>query len=347
MQMTRRISRRSVSGGSPEDLSNDAQKSPVIVPATSATDLLGENIGLSKSTDLQEQLDGLRDQFVKAMSKQQGQNVKYTAVQSLNKQLSSSYFKNLQVIIDVSKLLSSYVEFLDIVKSQTSQLQVEMDKLGPSDFDYVKNLTTEKIFSLSDEFKKSAAELKALYMQYNMKDEIDKIKFAEDEFKNTIQLANDTYNKLSDGASPLSDRPSAPSKPLEEQTSSNASNSKKSNTNSNRKNAPKSSNSNSKPNTSPSPKQDTSSEKKPDTNRHSGPVYRPTPAIAGPKSSATSSEGAPKFTPSSTKPPTSSSPSPATPGTKPDTNKTVATSEFVPMKFGKRPLSNTKKTFQK
>jgi hypothetical protein len=346
--MVRRISRRSVSGGSSEDLPSDTPKSPVVVPTNATSNLLGENIGLSKSTDLQEQLDGLRDQFIKAMAKQQGQNVKYTAVQSLNKQLSTSYFKNLQVIIDISKLLSSYVEFLDIVKSQTSQLQVEMDKLGPSDFDYVKNLTTERIFSLNDEFKKSAAELKALYMQYNMKDEIGKIDMAEQEFKNTIDLADNTYQRLSNGSSLLSDKALTPSKPLEEQNT----NAKPNSSVHVRKNAPK-------PNTSTNSKPEQDLSQKPDSKPDSKPDEKPAQKqFVGP-----SSYKQPSSTPgfSGSKPPTSPPyvPKPQTPAsTKPlipnaapykPEGKTVTVSALSPSKFGKKPLSssNTKKPYQK
>jgi hypothetical protein len=194
-------------GGAPEE--STAAESPVKAPATSPLQLLGRDIGLDKSSDLKEQLEDLREQFVKTMGKQRGHMDKYRALQVLNKQLSDSYFKNLQVIVDVSRLLSGYVEFLEIVKSQTSQIQVDMDKLSPGDFDYIKNLTTEKIYALTDEFMKSASDLKTLYSQYDMKDELAKVEVAEKQLEQTVRLADETFSKLSNGALQFSREPSA------------------------------------------------------------------------------------------------------------------------------------------
>jgi hypothetical protein len=200
---------------------------------TSQTKVLGQDIGLQKSTDLKEQLEELREQFVKTMGKQKSQVDKYRSLQKFNKQLSESYLKNMNVIVDINWLLKAYIEFLDIVKNQTSQIQLDMDKFGPTDFDYIKNLTTEKIFALSEEFKKSAVDLKSLYHQYNMKDEYAKVEHAERQMDMTVQEADLVAPKLYDAAFvpeiPMTElaAPTVATPPLEEKKNTNVANAAK------------------------------------------------------------------------------------------------------------------------
>lgn len=180
---------RKARGGAPDD--------PMFeLPTESVSNPLGKNIGLNKTSDLREQLDSFKDSFIDTMGKQRLTIDKFRALQGLNKQLSESYFKNLTLITDISRLLNSYVEFLEIVKAQTRQISSDIDRLGPQDFDYIKNLTTEKIFALADEFKKSASDLKTLYSTYNMKQEYEQVEIAEAQMQLLEQEADGAWSKL-------------------------------------------------------------------------------------------------------------------------------------------------------
>lgn len=154
----------------------------------SSSEALG-NIG-SRTTELNEQLDSFRNQYMDTMTKQRASLEKYRALQELTRKLSAAFLKNMNVIIDVSHLLNGYKEFLTIVKSQTSQINMDMDKFGPADFDYIRNLTSAKIVGLADEFKKSVVDLKSLYSEYNMKQEFAQVEVAEKQMDALKQEAN-------------------------------------------------------------------------------------------------------------------------------------------------------------
>ena len=160
-------------------------------------DVLGEDIDLSRSNNISEQLETTKDHFLKTMTGQRANAEKFKTLQHLNQKLAENNNWYMQIIIDVNKLLNGYIEFLDVIKNQTSQMEQDLDKMGPNDFDYVKNLTTEKIFSLAEEFKKSAADLKTLYSHYGMDQEYGKIELAEKQMDSVVTEADSAWSKLS------------------------------------------------------------------------------------------------------------------------------------------------------
>ena len=175
---------------------SDAVPTPPQLPTVD--DVLGKDIDLtSRSSNINEQLESTKDHFVKTMSDQRVNAEKFKTLQHLNEKLAENNTRYMQIIIDVNKLLNGYIEFLDVIKNQTSQMEHDMDKMGPNDFDYVKNLTTEKIFSLAEEFKKSAADLKTLYSHYGMDQEYGKIELAEKQMDSVVTEADSAWSKLS------------------------------------------------------------------------------------------------------------------------------------------------------
>ncbi len=158
---------------------------------------MGADLGIDRSTDPKEQLEVQKEKYLKFTTEQRDVMDKCRSLQQVNKQLSEVNHKLLRSINDVTQLLNMYVEFFEVVKQQTQQLSKDIQTgMSPSDFDYIKNLTTEHMMALSDEFRKSVSDLRSMYTEYNMQSELDNINATEQSLEMTVKLADEFYPKL-------------------------------------------------------------------------------------------------------------------------------------------------------
>jgi hypothetical protein len=158
---------------------------------------MGADLGIDRSTDPKEQLEAQKEKYLKFTTEQRDVMDKCRSLQQVNKQLSEVNHKLLRSINDVTQLLNMYVEFFEVVKQQTQQLSKDIQTgMSPSDFDYIKNLTTEHMMALSDEFRKSVSDLRSMYTEYNMQSELDNINATEQSLEVTVKLADEFYPKL-------------------------------------------------------------------------------------------------------------------------------------------------------
>lgn len=154
-------------------------------------------------------LDGVKAEIGKMQgsivktSKSYTENIKkYKEIAKLNEQLTKSYIANLKVIVDVSELLNSYSTVFKSLKDEFSKMEAALGKpLDITDFEYLSNLTKDKIETLNLEFMKQSDNLKKMYSQYGKPEELDRVLMAQSNVQKVINSASDTYKAIENQSS--------------------------------------------------------------------------------------------------------------------------------------------------
>lgn len=143
------------------------------------------------------ELDQVKGNIMKASKKYREELSKYRELAAFNAQLSKGYLKNLEAMVDVSKVLNQYVEIFNVLKTEFE----ENDKLfGTSltsnDLSYLEQLTKSKMDTLNNKFKEETDKLKVLYTAYGRKDEMERVLEAEKSLQLTMENADKTFDSL-------------------------------------------------------------------------------------------------------------------------------------------------------
>ena len=150
----------------------------------------GENISNTAKPIAIELVD-IEEKFKKNSKKYKTELQKYQKVTELNKKLASSYQANLNVMLDVSKLLNSYSSFFTIIKDQLDLNEKSLGELTSEDFSYLENLTKSKIEELTNSFMDESSSIKDLYKKFDMQDEYNRLDHATENFSLTQEeIAN-------------------------------------------------------------------------------------------------------------------------------------------------------------
>lgn len=159
----------------------------------------GSTFGVKINTTqgLPTELDAVKGNIVRASKKYREELSKYRELAAFNEQLSKGYLRNLEAMVDVSKVLNQYVEIFNVLKTEFE----ENDKLfGTSltsnDINYLEELTKSKMDTLNNRFKEETSKLKELYTAYGRKDEMQRVLEAENTLQSTIDNADKTFNSL-------------------------------------------------------------------------------------------------------------------------------------------------------
>lgn len=123
---------------------------------------------------------------------------KYREIAKFNQQLSTGYMKNLEAMVDVSKVLNYYVDIFNTIKEEYAKNE---ELLGPNmlkaaDIAYLENLTRSKIDQLNRGFLQESDKLKKIYQQFGKEAEIAKVTAAQQNLAATTDMANATYRSL-------------------------------------------------------------------------------------------------------------------------------------------------------
>lgn len=141
---------------------------------------------------------------------------KAAKIKELNKNLVTNFKKNLQVMVDVTNLLNSYVQLFEVIKTELTKLNtlVGKDSTNLEDISYLEQITQRQVESLQREFEKQSTILHDIYGTYDMAREKQEVTEASSQVQNIIRSATDISNdyRSSGGAKTKKPRKKQPKK---------------------------------------------------------------------------------------------------------------------------------------
>ncbi len=151
----------------------------------------GFGIGItSDNKPLASEINDIGNRIVKNNKKAINELTKYKQVNDLNKKLSQSYRENLQVMIDISKLLNSYASFFEILKGELEKNEKSLGDLELKDVENIENLTREKMDRFNNEFQTQSDKVKSLYKKFGQNDEFNRLSTLQQGIPQVSNAAN-------------------------------------------------------------------------------------------------------------------------------------------------------------
>jgi hypothetical protein len=127
----------------------------------------GKPIGIELGTkqEFEKEVNGLIESIKSSYTSYASDMAKAKQIKTINEKLVGNYTNNLKVIVDVSKLLSSYVELFNVLKQQLVELNRVMgrDAANIQDIRYLEQITQEKVQVLQNELTTQTSALKKIY----------------------------------------------------------------------------------------------------------------------------------------------------------------------------------------
>lgn len=122
---------------------------------------------------------------------------KYREIAAFNQQLSKGYIRNLEAMVDVSRLLNYYVEIINTLRDEFEKNdKVLGTSLTPADISYLESLTKSKIDDLNNRFMSESEKLKKMYNQYGQTQELARVVEAQNNLMATTNAADQTMTKI-------------------------------------------------------------------------------------------------------------------------------------------------------
>lgn len=158
----------------------------------------GQIIGvqLGDRAVLQRQVDDLVKEIKTSYSSYSSEIGKAKKIKDFNKTLVTNFRKNLQVMVDVTKLLTSYVQLFDVLKSELVKINTLVGKdANLDDISYLEQITQKQISTLQSEFMKQTETLESLYGKYDLGAERANITETKEQMTDIIRSATDMYTQ--------------------------------------------------------------------------------------------------------------------------------------------------------
>ena len=160
---------------------------------------LGINIGRSDPKNISQEIEQVTKQIQRTNRKYTDEITKYKEIANFNKKLTQSYVQNLQVIVDVSKLLEQYANVFYVLREETEKLEKSLGmEFNIDDFRYLERLTADKMMELNNMFMKETSDLKNLYEKYGKKDEAKTIADAQQLMSTATRDSKTTFDRVAE-----------------------------------------------------------------------------------------------------------------------------------------------------
>lgn len=157
----------------------------------------GSSLPAGQSPSLAKNLELARNYAVEAAKKQQLRNEKLAKISKLNELLTAGYINNLNVIVDISKLLNEYKLTIDEIFKQLQQIdQFAAKELDGLSLDHIKELTSESVANIGKFFQTEVKNIKDLLSSVGKTAEIEKLNRTEQNFKDTFDQANNVITTV-------------------------------------------------------------------------------------------------------------------------------------------------------
>lgn len=125
----------------------------------------------------------------KTTTKYIGELDKYKEIQKFNKQLTKGYIANLDIMVDVSKLLNMYMETFEVIRTQVDRAEKALGKpLDADELSYLAVITKENIQNLAKSFLSESGKLQNLFSRNpEYQNEAQHLASAQNGIKDTFQ----------------------------------------------------------------------------------------------------------------------------------------------------------------
>ena len=135
----------------------------------------------------------------KTTTKYIGELDKYKEIQKFNKQLTKGYIANLDIMVDVSKLLNMYLETFELIRTQVDRAEKALGKpLDAEELSYLAVITKENIQNLAKSFFAESGKLQTLFSRNpEYQNEAQHLATAQTGIKDTFQSWASTTAKAS------------------------------------------------------------------------------------------------------------------------------------------------------
>lgn len=155
-------------------------------------------VNITGKDGLPSDLEAVKGTIVKTNKKYREEFSKYRDIARFNQQLSNGYIRNLEAMVDVSRVLNYYVEIFNVIREEYAKNEQLLGPamLKPTDISYLESLTKSKIDELNQRFMLETEKLKKLYGQFGKQAEIAKLTEAQRSLQTTTELANSTVSSL-------------------------------------------------------------------------------------------------------------------------------------------------------
>lgn len=150
----------------------DALRSQLMTAASGSQNGRQIGINIGDKGQFRSQVDDLVNTIKASYGKYNTQMSKFQQTKELNQKLATSFKSNLQVMIDVSKLLASYTQLFEVLKTEMKKMS---ELIGANsdltDLTYVSQLTQQQMGQLQTALNEQASSLSTIYTKYGMTQE--------------------------------------------------------------------------------------------------------------------------------------------------------------------------------
>jgi hypothetical protein len=154
---------------------------------------LGSSLG--SKDGIKAEIAKMQGDIIKTSKTYQTNIKKYKEIAKLNEEITKSYVNNLAVFVDVSEMLNSCLAVFKSLKEEFGKMEEVMGKqLDVADFEYLTNITKNKIDTLNVEFNKQAENIKRIYTEHGKPEELNRIIVAQGNMQKLIDTATTTYD---------------------------------------------------------------------------------------------------------------------------------------------------------
>ena len=142
-------------------------------------------------------LEQMKGNIVRTNKKYREELSKYREIAKFNQQLSNGYIKNLEAMVDVSRVMSYYIEIFNLLREEFEKNEKLMgSSLSAVDIGYIERLTKSKIDELNNKFISESEKLKKIYTTFGRTQEVTRVNEAQQNLKLTTDGADNTFNNL-------------------------------------------------------------------------------------------------------------------------------------------------------
>lgn len=171
-----------------ESFKDDLKSALQTVGKENTGKLLG--INLDNKKDFTKKVDEFVTEFQKSSKEYSHELRKARKLKDLNKSLTQNFKQNLEVMVDVTHLLTSYINLFDTIKLELQKMNKMIgDTTDINDITHLESITHKHIYNLQNQFNIQTEKLQQIYKENNMTNEHLHITNTREQMKHIITNA--------------------------------------------------------------------------------------------------------------------------------------------------------------
>lgn len=143
------------------------------------------------------ELESVKGKIQQTSKKYRDELTKYREIAAFNQQLSNGYVRNLEAMVDVSRIMNYYIEIFNVLRDEFDKNEKVLGaSLTNVDISYLEKLTKSKMDELNTKFMNESEKLKKLYSQHGKNEELARVQEAQRSLLATTEGADQSYQRL-------------------------------------------------------------------------------------------------------------------------------------------------------